>query len=271
VSDEGDERQRADGSDTAPGGGGPSGNGNGLEAGARRAMLRRFLPLAILVAGLALFFALGLDRYLSFRALHDHQEWLTAQVRERAVLSPLVFILVYALAIAFSVPGGAVLTILGGFLFGVVLGSLYAVIGATLGSVGVFLAARTALHDVLQARAGKAMKRMEQGFREHALSYLLFLRLVPVFPFWLVNLVPALLGVPLGVYVLGTMIGIIPGSLVYASVGNGLGALLEKGETPDLGIIFDPEILLPILGLSVLSLLPIVYKKWKKRRSDAQG
>jgi uncharacterized membrane protein YdjX (TVP38/TMEM64 family) len=237
--------------------------------GVGRAALRRFLPLAVLLAGLAMFFAFGLDRYLSFQALQDHQDWLTRQVREQVFLAPLAFILLYALTIAFSVPGGALLTIVGGFLFGVWLGTVYVVIGATLGSIGVFLAARTALHDVLQARAGKSMKRMEQGFREHALSYLLFLRLVPVFPFWLVNLVPALLGVPLRIYALGTVIGIIPGSLVYASVGNGLGALLEQGGTPDLGIIFDPEILAPILGLSVLSLLPVIYKKWKKRSAGA--
>jgi len=241
-------------------------NGQADNGALKRASFRRFIPLAILVIGLILFFALGLDRYLSFSALREHHEWLRDQVRENAVVAPLAFMAIYALATAFSVPGGAVLTIVGGFLFGMWAATIYVVIGATLGAVGVFLAARTALHDVLQAKAGKAMKRMEEGFHEHALSYLLFLRLVPIFPFWLVNLVPALLGVPLGVYVAGTVIGIIPGSFVYASVGNGLGALLERGETPDLGVIFDIEILVPILGLSLLSLLPIVYKKWKKRR-----
>ncbi|MDX1710766.1 MAG: TVP38/TMEM64 family protein [Rhodovibrionaceae bacterium] len=251
----------------------PEGGNDGHPEGrqTRRAAVRRFIPLAVLLLGLVLFFALGFDRYLSFQALHDHHEWLRAQVRDNALLAPLAFIAVYALATAFSVPGGAILTIVGGFLFGIWLGTVYVVIGATLGSIGVFLAARTALHDVLQAKAGRAMKRMEEGFREHALSYLLFLRLVPIFPFWLVNLVPALLGVPLGVYVLGTVLGIIPGSFVYASVGNGLGALLERGETPNLGVIFDPEILLPILGLSLLSLLPIVYKRWRKGRSGASN
>jgi uncharacterized membrane protein YdjX (TVP38/TMEM64 family) len=102
---------------------------------------------------------------------------------------------------------------------------------------------------------------MEAGFRENALSYLLVLRLIPLFPFWLVNLVPAFLGVALGTYVFGTFVGIIPGSLVFASVGNGLGAVFDAGGTPDLGIIFEPAILGPILALSLLALLPVAYKR----------
>ena len=106
---------------------------------------------------------------------------------------------------------------------------------------------------------------MEDGFRDNALSYMLFLRLVPLFPFWLVNLVPAFLGVPLGTYVLGTFLGIIPGTVVYCLVGNGLGAVFDRGGEPDLSLIFEPQILAPIVGLAVLSLIPIVYKKVKRR------
>jgi uncharacterized membrane protein YdjX (TVP38/TMEM64 family) len=94
------------------------------------------------------------------------------------------------------------------------------------------------------------------------------LRLIPLFPFWLVNIVPAFLGVPVRTYVLGTAIGIIPGSLVYASVGNGLGAVFDAGQTPDLGIIFKPAILLPIVGLAVLALLPIAYRRFKVRKKE---
>jgi uncharacterized membrane protein YdjX (TVP38/TMEM64 family) len=112
------------------------------------------------------------------------------------------------------------------------------------------------------------MRRMEEGFRADALSYLLVLRLIPIFPFWLVNIVPAFLGVPLRTYVLGTLIGIIPGSFVYASVGNGLGAVFDAGQTPDLGIVFEPAILLPIVGLAVLALLPVAYRKSKARRKE---
>ena len=230
---------------------------------------RRLWPLLLLLAGLGLFFALGLDRYLSFQALSDHRDWLMAQVRDVPVLAAFAYMGAYAAVAAFSIPGGAVLTILGGFLFGTWLGTTYAVAGATLGSVAVFLAARTALGDAMRARAGGAVQRMRQGFQENALSYLLFLRLIPVFPFWLVNLVPALVGVRLGTYVVGTFAGIIPGTLVYASVGNGLDALVTAGGTPSLGIIFNPEILGPIVGLGLLSLLPVGYKKWKARRAGA--
>lgn len=233
--------------------------------GARRPLLRRLAPLLILAAGFAAFFILGLDRYLSFEALARHRDWLTAQVESNAVITAIAYIATYAAVAALSVPGGAILTMLGGFLFGTWLGSAYAVTGATVGSVAVFLAARTALHDILLAKAGSAVKRMRAGFQEHALSYLLVLRLIPICPFWLVNLVPAFLGVPLSTYVIGTTLGIIPGSLVYASLGNGLGAVFEAGRTPDIGIIFDPEILGPIVGLAVLAMLPVVYKKLRAR------
>jgi uncharacterized membrane protein YdjX (TVP38/TMEM64 family) len=236
----------------------------------RRPLWRRIWPLLLLLTGLGLFFALGLDRYLSFRALADHRDWLIAQVRDVPVLAALAYAAAYAAVAAFSIPGGAVLTILGGFLFGTWLGTAYAVTGATLGAVAVFLAARTALGDAMRRRAGGAVQRMRRGFQENALSYLLFLRLIPVFPFWLVNLVPALVGVPLGTYALGTFAGIIPGTLVYASVGNGLDALVTAGGTPSLGIIFKPEVLGPIVGLGVLSLLPVGYKKWRARRADSR-
>jgi uncharacterized membrane protein YdjX (TVP38/TMEM64 family) len=108
---------------------------------------------------------------------------------------------------------------------------------------------------------------MEDGFRENALHYLLFLRLVPILPFWLVNLVPAFLGVPFRIYLTATFFGIIPGSLVYASVGNGLGAVFDAGATPDLGIIFKPAIILPLAGLAILAILPVAYKKIKARQT----
>lgn len=229
--------------------------------------LRRFLPLALLAAGLAAFFALRLDRYLSLSVLADNREALLAWVERSGALAPLAFVAVYALATATSVPGGAVLTIAGGFLFGTVLGTVYAVIGATIGATAVFLAARTALGEPLRARAGPWLRKMEAGFRENATSYLLVLRLVPLFPFWLVNLVPAFLGVPFSVYVATTFIGIIPGTAVYSSVGNGLGALVEAGRMPDLGLVTRPEILGPLVALAALSLVPVGYKWLKARRA----
>jgi uncharacterized membrane protein YdjX (TVP38/TMEM64 family) len=226
-------------------------------------MLRRILPVAVLLTGLVLFWVLGLSRYCSFDALNQHHAELAAWVAAHGVLAALAFVLAYALVVAFSLPIAALITPLGGFLFGPWLGAALAVIGATLGAVTVFLAARTALRDVFQARAGKTLAKLEDGFKRDAFNYLLFLRLVPVFPFWLVNIVPALLGMRLGAYTLATLIGIIPGAVVYASLGAGFGMLFERGEMPDLGVIFEWRILLPLLGLAVLSLIPIVYTRLK--------
>lgn len=231
--------------------------------------LRRMVPLLVLATGLVAFFASGLHRYVTLETLAAHRGMLLAWVEGHAVLASLAFVGAYALAAAFSIPGGAVLTITGGFLFGVVMGAFYVVIGATLGATALFLAARTALGEVLEARAGPAVKRMEAGFRENAVNYMLVLRLVPLFPFWLVNLVPALIGVPLGVFVVTTFFGIVPGTVVYASLGNGLGAVLDAGGAVDLGIIFRPAVLLPLVGLALLSLLPVVYKKVKGRGAAA--
>jgi len=231
--------------------------------------VKRLIPVGILLAGLGGFFALGLDRYLSFQTLVDNRDWLQMQVAENQALTFLAYIVIYALVVAFSIPGGTIMTLAGGFLFGTWIGGSLTVLAATLGSTAVFLAARSALGGALRARAGGYLERMEKGFQENALSYLLVLRLVPIFPFWLVNIVPALLGVPLRIYVIGTLAGIIPGTFVYASVGAGLGSLLDRGETPDFGIIFDPQVLLPLLALAALALLPVGYRYLKNRNAKA--
>ena len=185
---------------------------------------------------------------------------------EAQVQAALAFTVLYAVVVALSVPGGAFLTVTGGFLFGLGLGTVYSVIGAMIGATGVFLACRTALGDALRRRAGPFLRRMEAGFCENALSYLLVLRLVPIFPFWLVNLVPAFLGVSLRNFVAGTIMGIIPGTFVFTSVGSGLGAVLDMGMTPDLSILFKPDVIVPILGLAALALVPVFYKRWRALR-----
>ena len=230
---------------------------------------KRWLPLAVLIAGAIAFFALGLHRFISFKKLHAHHGELMAWVVDWGLMAAVASTVGYALMTAFSIPGGALASIVIGYLFGIAGGTAIVLVGATLGATAVFLAARTALGDILIKRARGALKRMEEGFRRDALSYLLVLRLVPLFPFWLVNLVPAFLGVSLRTFVIGTAIGIIPGTIVYISVGSGLGALLEKGQSPDLMIVFEPEILLPILGLAVLALVPIAYRVWRERRKGA--
>jgi len=171
------------------------------------------------------------------------------------------------LLVAFSVPGALIATLTGGFLFGTLSGGLYTIVGATIGATIVFLAARTALGDLLRAKAGPGIRKMEEGFAKNAFSYLLVLRLVPLFPFFLVNLAPAFLGVRLRTYVVATFFGVIPGTFVFASVGNGLGAVFDSGEDPNLGIIFQPEVLLPILGLAALSLVPVAYQYFSRNKS----
>ena len=228
---------------------------------------KRLIPVAALVVALAAAFALDLHRFLSFEMLQAHREALLAWRTEHHFLTALVFVLLYAAAIAISLPGGIWLTILGGFLFGTLEGGILTVVAATTGATAIFLAARYAFADYFRSKVGEKARKMEDGFRENAVSYMLVLRLVPLFPFWLVNLVPALLGVPTFVYVASTFVGIMPGTFVYASLGAGVGHLIEAGQSPDLGIIFAPQVLGPLIGLAVLSLVPVVYKRFKKRRN----
>jgi uncharacterized membrane protein YdjX (TVP38/TMEM64 family) len=227
--------------------------------------LRRLMPVAILLAGLAIFLMLGLDRYFSFEMLARHKATLTAWVAAHRLPAALAFLLAYAVMVAFSLPVAMVATPVGGFLFGTWAGAGLSIVGATLGSIAVFLAARYAFRDLFRARAGTKLARLEEGFRHDDFSYLLFLRLVPVFPFWLINIVPALLGMPIRRYVIATMLGIVPASIIYSGLGAGLGAMLKRGEQPDLGIIFEWHILLPLLGLAGLALLPVVFARLRKR------
>ena len=226
---------------------------------------RRWLPLALLAGGLVVFLAFGLDDFLSFEALARQRADLVQRVEAHPILAPLAYMLGYMAAIAFSVPGGVLLTLTGGFLFGSLFGALFAIVGATGGATVVFLAAKLALGDRLRPRDGSAVQRMQEGFRRDAFSYLLVLRIVPLFPFFLVNLVPALAGVPTRTYLLATVLGVIPGTFVFASVGNGLGALFDAGQTPELRALLRPSILLPLAGLGLLALIPVGYRRWKAR------
>lgn len=246
-----------------------SGNQKSDQQSRQRLTPARLVPLLIITVGLVAFFVLGGHNYLSFSVLAEHQEALQAWYEGNGTLAMVGFWIVYALAVAFSLPGAVWLTLVGGFIFGTVLSMVLVVSSATVGAVLIFLIARYALADFLHAKAGDFVHKMEDGFRENALSYLLVLRLVPIFPFWLVNLVPALLGMRLGSYAIATFVGIIPGSYVYCSLGNGLGTLIEKGEQPDLSTIFQPDVLTPIIGLAVLSLIPVAYKKIRARKDTA--
>jgi len=233
----------------------------------KKLSLKRLWPLLVLVAASVGAFAFGLDDYLSLEMLKEHRDTVMAWYSENTILAIVSYILVYAMVVALSLPGAVWVTLIGGFLLGTVKATIIVVIAATLGALGIFLIARYALADYFHAKLGDKGHKMEEGFRENALSYLLVLRLVPLFPFWLVNLVSALFGVPVRTYLIGTFLGIIPGTAVFCSVGNGLAVVFEQGGTPDIGIIFSLPILGPLLGLSVLSLLPVFYKKYKTSKA----
>lgn len=234
--------------------------------------VKRLIPLAVLAVGFGLFFAFDLDRYVTFQALNDNRIVLMNFVDQQGFLAIMAFIVIYAVSTALSLPGGAVLTITGGFLFGTWFGTLYAVIGATAGAIAVFLIAKTSLGDALRAKAGPSLRKMEAGFRENALSYLLVLRLIPLFPFFLVNIVPAFLGVPLRTYAIATFFGIIPGAFVFASVGSGIDSVLAQMDSEfDPASVLTPQVITALVGLAVLSLLPVAYKKFKARKPAEAG
>jgi len=230
---------------------------------------KRLVLLFLLAAGLIAFLALDLGRFFTLESLRENREALLAYVAMAPILAVLAFAAIYVTAVSFSLPIGTLLTVAGGFLFGALAATGIVVACATLGATIVFLIARTALGEPLRARAGPAIRKMEAGFAKNAFNYLLALRLIPVFPFFLVNLAPAFLGVRLPTFALATLLGIVPGTFVYASVGNGLGALFDRGETPDLRIVFEPEILVPIVGLALLALLPVFARLFRRAPKDA--
>jgi uncharacterized membrane protein YdjX (TVP38/TMEM64 family) len=229
---------------------------------------RRLIPLVLLFAAAGAFLLAGGRHYLTFAALSQNREFLTDLVTRGGALAIVAFVLLYAGLTALSVPGAMLMTLAGGFLFGPWFGAFYALVGATAGASAVFLAARAGLAG-LADRAGPRLQRLKAGFREDALSYLLVLRLVPVFPFWLINIVAGASGMRLLVYVAATFFGMIPGALVYAGIGSGVGDLIAAGKHPDPYTIFRPNILLPLIGLAALALLPVIYKRWSGRRHEA--
>ncbi len=223
--------------------------------------LRR-LPLVAILA-VAAIGAFTLRDYLSFEALAENRETLIAFRDANYVLTALLFILAYVVIVAFSRPGATIATLTGGFLFATFPGALFNITGATIGATLIFLAAQWGLGEKLSARmdtSDGAVKKIKTAIDDNQWEALFLIRLVPAVPFFVANLVPALVGVPLVRFVITTILGIIPGAVVYTSVGAGLGEVFARGETPDLGIIFEPHILLPILGLCVLAALPIAIK-----------
>jgi uncharacterized membrane protein YdjX (TVP38/TMEM64 family) len=247
---------------------------------------RRFLPLFALVAAMALVFSMGWHKHLTLDGIAANRDALQSVIANNYVVAVLGYIGLYAAAVALSVPGASAMTLAGGLLFGWFFGGLWAITGATIGATAIFLIARTAFGETLRAKAGPWIARLQDGFNEDATSYMLFLRLVPAFPFFVVNLVPALLGVPLATYVITTFIGIIPGTFAFASVGAGLDSVIAsakseytacmaaKGATAcklglNAGSLITRELLLAFALLGVAALIPVGLKKWRRTRAKA--
>ena len=228
----------------------------------------RLIPLLVVAAGLFLIFATGLNRYLSLDVLEEKRMWLLAISRAHPVEAVVVYMVAYMVMVAFSVPGAMIMTMAGGFLFGPLLGTASAVVGMTIGAIIMFLAARSALGEVIRrrARAGGLIDRIQLGVRANAFTYLLVLRLIPAVPFWLCNIASGFVPMPMKTYVAATVLGIIPSTLIYSSIGSGLGHVFEQGGKPDMSMVTDPQVLAPLIGLAVLSVAPLVYHAWKLHR-----
>lgn len=230
-----------------------------------RLLCRLALPL-LLLAALGLFLVVGGRDLATIEALADHRRDLAGLVAERMLLASAAFVLVYAASTAASLPLGALLTVAGGLLFGPLLGTLLSAAGATAGAMLIFLAARRLLGDRFRDRIADRLRRMDAGFRGNAFNYLLAIRLIPVVPFWLVNIAAAFAEVSPRTFAGATAIGILPATFVYALVGHGLGAVVAAGEEPGLRIILRPEVLAPMIGLAVLAVAPVFYRKYRRRR-----
>jgi len=256
----------------------------GSPSAAQRRISRRLLPLVLVAAfAVAAYFLIGWGG-VSLELLVHHRVIIDAFVAQHYVVSILIYIVLYVATVAFSVPGAAFLTVAGGFLFGFLVGAAAAVIGATVGAALIFLVARTALGEPFLRRASPRASELAKDFRQDAFSYLLFLRLVPVFPFFLVNLVPAFAGVRLGPFLAATVIGVIPAAVAFALAGTGLDSVIEaqKGAyyqcvasggpvchmTFEASDVLTPRFVVALVALGLLALVPVVVRRLRARAHD---
>jgi uncharacterized membrane protein YdjX (TVP38/TMEM64 family) len=223
--------------------------------------MRRFLPLLVLVClAVAGFIFL---RGTGWASLARHQAQLTDWVGVHPIGSAALYVLAYVLTAALSLPQAALLTVAGGLLFGTVLGGVLAVTGATIGASILLVVVRSAFAGTLSRQRDRIPQGVSDRLERDGFSYLLALRLVPLVPFWIVNLAAAVAGIRVAVFFPATLLGIAPASFVFSSIGSGVGGILAAGGTPDLSVLFSPRILLPLLGLAALSLLPVVFRRRK--------
>lgn len=245
------------------------------------------MPLVAIVLAGILVIAMGWHRALSIEALIKHRTVLEGFISRHFILALFGFIGVYVAAVALSLPGAVLLTITAGILFGCFVGGLAAIVAATTGAMLIFLLARSALHDTMQRKAGPRLAKLAKGFQQDAFSYLLSLRLVPIFPFWLVNLAAAVLGVRLGVFVSATVLGIVPATIAFACIGSGLDSVLAAQETAykaclasgrsggcrpefDLKTIVTPQILMALTALGALALIPALVRRWRAHQASGR-
>ena len=230
--------------------------------------LTKLLPFAILVCGFAAAYVFGITDFLSLGYLGEQQQNLKAFVASNAVLAALTFMVVYVLAVALSLPAASVLTIFGGFLFGWFQAGVMVVIPATAGATILFLAARSSFGGFLRDRLGSRAAAFAEGFRKDAFGYLLVLRLAPVFPFFLVNIAPALFNVKTRDYVLATALGILPGTFAFAWLGEGVGSVLDaaraSGQSPSVSQLVTPQITIAFAILAFVAAIPLVLKRFKR-------
>jgi uncharacterized membrane protein YdjX (TVP38/TMEM64 family) len=241
---------------------------NRSTAGQRRSAWRRWLPIAVIALGLVLVFVFDLDELASFQHLREHHQKLAAFVAAHYGQALLGYVLLYVLFVALSLPGAIWLTVAAGFLFGAAMGSILSVLAATAGATLLFLATKTSLGDYLHAHAGPWLAKVERGFADNQWSYLLMMRLFPAIPFFIANLVPAFLGVPLSAFVITTFIGIIPATVIFATVGAGLGSVLQTSAELSLHSLMTPQVKAALVGLAVLAAMPIVVKILRRRHAS---
>ena len=221
--------------------------------------IKKWLPLLILVCLMVAFWASGLATHLNLQSLQNHKEFIRDYAAMHAVLAPVIFAALYVASVALSLPIATLLTLLGGFLFGKWIGTLLVVTSATIGATLLFLIAKSSLGTGLREKAGPLYQKISKNISDNAVGYLLFMRLVPLFPFFVVNIVPALMNVPLRVYILTTFFGIMPGSFVYVNFGETL------GDIESLSDLASGQTIFAFALLGFFALIPTLYKQYKNR------
>jgi len=230
--------------------------------------LLRELPLCLVLLALVGVLYFELHQYLTFEALKQHREFLLHWSHHHPITAGLIFVLIYIASVAISMPVAVFLNVISGYLFGLFWGTVCAVLGAGIGAILLFLAVNTALGDWLERRASGWVKTLEQGFQRNAFNYLLALRLIPIVPFWVINIVAALVNVRLETFIMATFMGIIPETFLYVWMGNGLEHMFKSGQMLSLSMLLAPSSLIPLLVLGLLPVIPLIYKRFKNKGED---